>query len=122
MGGDEVNIGCWNSSSSIRDWMLTEKGWGVNTEDFMNLWSYFQVKAIEKLDLFLDHEVPIVVWTSRLTQEPYLSQLLNKTRYIVQVWTSGNNPEVKILLENGFNVIMSNSDAIYLVSHFILIF
>ena len=115
MGGDEVNITCWNSSASIRDWMVTEKGWGLETLDFMNLWSYYQEKAFERLDTLLDHKVPIIIWTSRLTEE--LSNLFDKDRFIVQVWMYGDDPRFKKILENGFNVIISNSDAIYLVSH-----
>lgn len=117
MGGDEVNVGCWNTSAAIRDWM-TNRGWGLDTEDFMNLWSYFQENAIARLDSLLDHEVPIIVWSSSLTEEPYLSTLLDKERYIVQVWTSGNDPKLQTILESGFNVIISNSDAIYLVSNY----
>lgn len=117
MGGDEVNVTCWNSSASIRDWMVTEKGWELETNDFMNLWSYYQEKAFERLDTLLDHKVPIIVWTSRLTEEPYLSSIFDKDRYIVQVWNYGSDPRLTSLLENGFNVIISNSDALYLVGH-----
>lgn len=122
MGGDEVNVTCWNSSASIRDWMVTEKGWELETKDFMNLWSYFQEKVFERLDTLLDHKVPIIVWTSRLTEEPYLSNIFDKDRYVVQVWNYGSDPRLTSLLENGFNVIISNSDALYLVGHTIKLF
>jgi hexosaminidase len=113
MGGDEVNLSCWNSSESIRNWMLDKK-YNLEREDFMNLWGYFQEKAIERLDKYLDKNIKIIVWTSTLTEEPFLSRLLNKDRYIVQIWSDSTDKGVTKLLENGYHVIFSNSDALYL--------
>jgi hexosaminidase len=113
MGGDEVSIACWNSSASIKNWMAS-RDIPINESGFMQLWSHFQEKAIERLDKVMNAKVPIVVWTSSLTEDPYLSQLLDKDRYIVQIWLSGDDKKITTLLEKGYNLIMSNSDVLYL--------
>jgi hexosaminidase len=130
MGGDEVSISCWNTSASIRDWMSTRMGWGVEKSDFMKLWSHYQENAIAKLDNALSEhnlgQIPIIVWSSSLTEQPYLSQLLDKDRFIVQAWMNSTDErekaQITALLENGYRVIMSNSDALYLVRFKALIF
>ena len=112
MGNDEVFIECWNSSATLREWMI-EKGWGLEKKDFMNLWGYFLTNAVKSLDNVHKKKVPVVLWTSTLTQEPQASIYLDKNRHIIQIWTKGDDPEVKILLEKGFNLIISNYDALY---------
>ncbi|XP_055533308.1 chitooligosaccharidolytic beta-N-acetylglucosaminidase isoform X2 [Wyeomyia smithii] len=113
MGGDEVSLGCWNTSVEIQQWMQA-KGWDLNEVDFLKLWNYFQTNALERLDKSLGEKRPIVMWTSRLTEEPYVDQYLDKDRYIIQIWTTGNDPKLAKLLEKGFRVIISNYDALYL--------
>lgn len=130
MGGDEVSISCWNTSASIREWMSTRMGWGDSKNDFMKLWSHYQTNAIEKLDLALSDnsigQIPIIVWSSSLTEQPYLSELLDKDRFIVQAWMNSTDEsekaQITALLENGYRVIMSNSDALYLVRLFFFLF
>lgn len=113
MGGDEVFMECWNSSKSLQDWMIN-RGWGLTTDDFMKLWGYFQENVVKRLDKVYDREIPVILWTSTLTVEPYLSRYLDKDRYFIQVWTLGNSPEIKSLLEAGYRLIMTNYDALYL--------
>lgn len=116
MGGDEIFFSCWNTSDSLKDWM-TEKGWGgVNKtqDDFLKLWGYFQEKALERLDKVSEKKVPIVLWTSELTEEPHLTEHLDKDRYIIQMWSDKKSPHTKELLEKGYRVIISNYDSLYL--------
>lgn len=113
MGGDEVHVHCWNSTKTLQDWMLA-KGWGLAEEDFMKLWGYFQDNALERLDKVNFQKVPVILWTSRLTEEPFLTKYLDKNRYIIQVWTKGDDPKVTTLLEKGYKLIISNYDALYL--------
>lgn len=84
MGGDEVSVSCWNSSERIRNWML-KKGWRLEEDDFMRLWGHFQDNALERLDRVTGRKLPIIMWTSRLTDIPYVEQYLDKARYIIQV-------------------------------------
>ena len=113
MGGDEVSFSCWNSTTGIQEWMLA-KGWNLTDSDFVKLWGHFQDNALERLDKVNFQQVPVIMWTSHLTDEPYLSKYLDKNRYIIQVWTKGDDPKVQTLLENGYKLIISNYDALYL--------
>lgn len=113
MGGDEVSVSCWNSSTEIQQWMKAQ-GWNLEESDFMKLWNHFQTNALNRLDKSLNGTQPIVMWTSRLTEEPYIDMYLNKDRYIIQIWTTGDDPKVAKLLEKGFRLIVSNYDALYL--------
>lgn len=113
MGGDEVFFECWNSSASLRDWMFAQ-GWNLEAEDFMKLWNHFQVNALASLDRVDNRNIPIMIWSSTFTNEPALTKYVDKDRYIVQVWSRGDSNELKTLLENGYKLIITNHDALYL--------
>ncbi|XP_030375717.1 chitooligosaccharidolytic beta-N-acetylglucosaminidase [Scaptodrosophila lebanonensis] len=113
MGGDEVSVNCWNSSQSIRSWMNAQ-GWGLEESDFMQLWGHFQEKALERVDRVANGtRTPITLWTSRLTEAPFIDDFLDKDRYIIQIWTTGEDPKVKEILKRGYRIIVSNYDALY---------
>lgn len=85
MGGDEVSHACWNTSETIKQWMTT-KGWGhLAEQDFMKLWGHFQDNALERVDRVSKEKTPVIMWTSRLTDAPYVQQYLDVKRYIIQV-------------------------------------
>ncbi|XP_003249914.1 chitooligosaccharidolytic beta-N-acetylglucosaminidase [Apis mellifera] len=114
MGGDEVNINCWRSSTSITNWMQTVKHWDLSESSFYKLWHYFQEKAIDKLKIANNgKEIPVILWTSGLTNEENI-KYLDPSKYIIQVWTTKNDPVIDRLLRNNFKVIISNYDALYL--------
>ncbi|XP_037908555.1 chitooligosaccharidolytic beta-N-acetylglucosaminidase isoform X3 [Hermetia illucens] len=113
MGGDEVSTGCWNSSERIQKWMLA-KGWKLEEKDFIELWGYFQDNALERFDKVAGRKLPIIMWTSHLTEKPFVDKYLDKSRYIIQIWTTGADPKVQDLLELGYKLIVSNYDALYL--------
>lgn len=114
MGGDEVSTSCWNSSRTIQEWMK-KQGWGLQTADFMRLWGHFQTNALSRVDKVANGtHTPIILWTSGLTEEPFIDEYLNPERYIIQIWTTGVDPKVKKILERGYKVIVSNYDALYL--------
>ncbi|XP_031786714.1 chitooligosaccharidolytic beta-N-acetylglucosaminidase isoform X2 [Nasonia vitripennis] len=113
MGGDEVNINCWNSSDIIKDWM-TKKGWDLSESSFYQLWDHFQSKAYDKLTKANNgKELDAVLWTSGLTNEENLKHLDPK-KYIIQIWTTGADATIGRLIKNNFRVIFSNYDALYL--------
>ncbi|XP_032672325.1 chitooligosaccharidolytic beta-N-acetylglucosaminidase [Odontomachus brunneus] len=113
MGGDEVNINCWRSTKIITDWML-KKGWDLSESSFYVLWEYFQEKAMEKLKIANGgKDVPVILWTSGLTNEENL-QHLDPKKYIIQIWTTGEDETIGRLVQNDFKIIMSNYDALYL--------
>lgn len=118
MGGDEVSVACWNSSAEIRDWMR-QRAWQLTEANFMHMWGEFQAKALQRVDEAAKRQqitdtVPIVLWTSRLTDVPYVDDYLDPMRYIIQIWTTGNDPKIGDLLDRGYRLIMSNYDALYL--------
>ncbi|XP_039444957.1 chitooligosaccharidolytic beta-N-acetylglucosaminidase-like isoform X2 [Culex pipiens pallens] len=113
MGGDEVKISCWNTSTDIQQWMLNQ-GWGLEEADFLKLWNHFQTNALERLDKSLQDNRPIILWTSRLTDEPYVDQYLDSDRYIIQAWTTADDPIIPKLLQKRFRLIISNYDVLYL--------
>lgn len=114
MGGDEIRFACWNSSESLRNWM-GEHEMELNDIGFMKLWNYFQTNALARLDKVSgDKKLPIILWSSTLSELPYLVEYLDKDRYIIQVWGTSNDPKTAALLENGYKIIVSNYDKLYL--------
>lgn len=112
MGGDEVSISCWNNTDNIVEWMKN-KGWGRTEADFMKLWDFFQSQALERVYKQAGKEVPIIMWTSTLTKPEYVEKYLPKDKYIIQIWTTGSDPQVNDLLNKGYRLIFSNYDALY---------
>ncbi|XP_015118507.1 chitooligosaccharidolytic beta-N-acetylglucosaminidase [Diachasma alloeum] len=113
MGGDEVNINCWNSSSAIQEWML-KKGWNLSESSFIDLWATFQERAYQKLKLANNgKDIPVILWTSGLTSESNIHHL-DPNRYIIQIWTTGSDATIGRLVKNNFRMIFSNYDALYL--------
>ena len=49
MGGDEVNLNCWNTTKEIRD-ELRQRGETGTKEELLALWKSFQEKAAQKVD------------------------------------------------------------------------
>ncbi|CAL7936188.1 unnamed protein product [Xylocopa violacea] len=114
MGGDEVNINCWNSSAAITNWMRISNGWNLTESSFYRLWDYFQRRALEKLTIANDgKDIPVILWTSGLTNEENI-KYLDPLKYIVQIWTTKDDPTIGRLLRNNFKLIFSNYDSLYL--------
>ncbi|GAB0100864.1 hypothetical protein DMENIID0001_169610 [Sergentomyia squamirostris] len=115
MGGDEVYPSCWNSSVTVRQWM-TDRGWTHDRDGYIQLWDYFQAKAHEKLMKASQGKTKAILWTGTLTEEAFVDRFLSPADYIIQVWTLGSGPTSQIphLLERGYDLIISNNDALYL--------
>jgi len=114
MGGDEVNVNCWNTSQEIIDWMTTE-GRERNATDFLDLWNSFQVKAYDKLvEANNGKDMKAILWTSELTAEGHLGKYLDPEKYIIQLWSDVNNSVIAHIVEEGFPVIFTPWDKWYL--------
>ncbi|XP_021948899.1 chitooligosaccharidolytic beta-N-acetylglucosaminidase isoform X1 [Folsomia candida] len=108
MGGDEVFFPCWSSRQDMRDW-LKNRG----TNDYMDLWGYFQGRAFDKLiEANGGKYITPIVWTSDMTNRA--RHFLHPSDYIIQIWTGATQYEVRELLENKYKVIFSNLDSLYL--------
>lgn len=113
MGGDEISTGCWNSSSSIQNWIKTH-GLDPDTETYSKLWKHFQDRAYNLVTKANGGKaIPAILWTSDLTSEKNIDYLDPK-KYIVQIWTSSDDETIKRLLNKNLRVIFSNYDALYL--------
>ncbi|CAG5058824.1 unnamed protein product [Parnassius apollo] len=113
MGGDEVSERCWNSSEEIRQFMVQNR-WDLDKTSYLKLWNYFQTKAQDRAYKAFGKRLPLIVWTSTLTDFTHVDNFLDKDDYIIQVWTTGSDPQIKNLLKQGYRLIISNYDALYL--------
>ena len=113
MGGDEVKFYCWNQTEEVLQFMK-DQGWGREKEDFLRMWSYYQNASLAQLDAAFGREQDVIFWTSSLTDGGTAPLYLDPKRYIVQYWDTWDDENTKWLIEQGYRLIMSNSDALYL--------
>ncbi len=111
MGGDEVHFRCWNETKEIVDWLAAQNRMNRSKEDFVHVWTHFQERALEELDIAYDNKQPVVLWTSGLTEDGHANDYLDKSRYIIQIWTKEDDKSIAELYSQGFKLIMSNYDA-----------
>lgn len=113
MGGDEVKMKCWNETESITQW-LADKGWDKEPEPLLKLWSHYQNQSLAKLDEAYGNTQPVILWNSDLTAKGHATSYLDRNRYIIQFWDRWNDTTLKNLYEDGYKLIISNYDALYL--------
>ena len=113
MGGDEVNLNCWNTTEEVRQHLEARGQTGTETE-LLALWEDFQNKAAQKVYEAAGRKVPIILWTNSLTEKGRVEQYLSNQDYIIQIWTTGKDEIIKELLDKNYKVIFSNYDAWYL--------
>lgn len=77
------------------------------------MWDYFQKRALAKLSGVKNKPKRVIIWTSTLTEGDRLTKYLDSNKYIIQIWTTGSDPQVANLLRNKFPVIFSNYEALY---------
>eukprot|EP00096_Caligus_rogercresseyi_P002999 TRINITY_DN1548_c0_g1_i2.p1 TRINITY_DN1548_c0_g1~~TRINITY_DN1548_c0_g1_i2.p1 ORF type:complete len:625 (-),score=121.67 TRINITY_DN1548_c0_g1_i2:79-1749(-) len=114
MGGDEINLNCWNSSAQVSNWMEAQ-GLNASEADLIRLWTHFQGKA-QKLAYEANGgtKLPLIIWTSRLTEQGEVEQHVNKDDYVIQIWTTGEDNSISDVINKGYKTIFSNYDAWYL--------
>ncbi|XP_071451114.1 chitooligosaccharidolytic beta-N-acetylglucosaminidase-like [Hetaerina americana] len=113
MGGDEVHLGCWNSSAEIIDWMESN-GYPRTKEGFLALWAEFQARALVELDRVSGVPATAILWTSDLTSLDVVEDYLDKSRYVIQAWMPAAETLPLKLLDKGYRLIFSTKDAWYL--------
>jgi len=93
---------------------MTNQGMGQTVDDYMQLWDMFQKRAYMKVvEANGGKEIPVVLWTSHLTEKGLVDKYLDKNKYIIQIWTTGRDRVIAELVNKGFRVIFSNYDALY---------
>lgn len=68
MGGDEVNLNCWNTTQEIKEHLKT-KGQTGSEKDLLDLWKDFQNKAATKVYDAAGKKIPLILWTNSLTEK-----------------------------------------------------
>lgn len=113
MGGDEVSFVCWNSSESIKEWMV-QRGWDSDLEDdFVKLWGYFQDRALNIWKKYSDSDV--MLWSSSLTKNKNIDDHLDKNKYIIHYWAEASDDvDLKPLLDKGYRFVISSATPLYL--------
>ncbi|XP_037083425.1 LOW QUALITY PROTEIN: chitooligosaccharidolytic beta-N-acetylglucosaminidase-like [Pollicipes pollicipes] len=114
MGGDEINLNCWKSTPEIAAHVKAQGGDPEDDEEYMKLWIQYQDRAYNIWSNVTGSSMPLILWTSHLTQRPAAESGLDPSKYIIQVWTTGADKEVGRLLKQGYKLIISNYDAWYL--------
>jgi len=75
IGGDEVHLGCWNSTQSILAWLQAE-GKGDKEEDFMYLWNNFLTRSslsMKTAARSLEQSSPqMTIWSNQLTHPDHI--------------------------------------------------
>ncbi|XP_065656615.1 chitooligosaccharidolytic beta-N-acetylglucosaminidase-like isoform X1 [Hydra vulgaris] len=113
-GGDEININCWNTTSEITDW-LHKNYKGVGENEFMKMWGMFLQKSSQKIfEANANKELPLILWTSKMTSINYLNKYMDPKKHIVQIWTASTDNELQSIVESGFKTIFSTYDTLYL--------
>ena len=114
IGGDEVKFPCWNITDEIVQWMVTQGRMRIE-QDFMDLWGIFLQKSVQKLvDANKGVTIPMMLWTSKMTEPKYLEKYLDRSKYIIQIWSEKTDKAIANLVNKGFRVIFSNYDHLYL--------
>jgi len=113
-GGDEISLNCWNSTKEVSDYMWKQYG-GVEEGDYLDLWNDFVVKSSEKIYAANgDKELPLILWSSHMTSQNYLTKYLDPKKHIIQIWTSTKDKAVPNIVQSGFRTIFSTYDTLYL--------
>ena len=112
MGGDEVNLNCWNTTDEVKQ-HLADRGQTGTEKELLELWKDFQNTAAEKVYEAAGRKVPIILWTNSLTENGRVDQYLSNEDYVIQIWTTGEDEVIKELLDKNYKVIFSNYDAWY---------
>ena len=68
MGGDEVNLNCWNTTEEFKEY-LKKEGKEGNEEDLLGLWEICQNKAADKVFKAAGKQLTLILWTNSLTEK-----------------------------------------------------
>ncbi|XP_026324951.1 uncharacterized protein LOC113233930 [Hyposmocoma kahamanoa] len=112
MGSDEVNERCWRSYEPIENYM--RGNFYLEQTSFVEMWSFFQKKAHYKVYKAFKTKIPLVIWSSTLTNSYTVEEYLDVKEYIIQIWTGSGDVQVRTLLNKGFKLILSNPEQLYL--------
>lgn len=101
IGADEVDLDCWRN-------IIGRKA----PSDMNTYWGEYMQKMFRRLKTANNNTMPkyIVMWSSPLTQPPYLESYLDKSRIVIQSWLGDIEPIVR----SGYKIIFSTVGKWYL--------
>uniref|UniRef100_A0A1B0FQE2 Beta-hexosaminidase n=1 Tax=Glossina morsitans morsitans TaxID=37546 RepID=A0A1B0FQE2_GLOMM len=112
MGGSDVSTPCWKQSASINNWMNV-KGWPLSEPYFTHLWANFQAQALQQIEYIAKQKnISIILWDSRLTEDPFIDEYLKKDRYFIQISDFTKKRKVTNILTRGYHIIVSNYESL----------
>lgn len=112
-GGDEVNFVCWNETENIVEWMRN-RSLDTTEADFIKVVQYYQAKTLERIYKRATREIQLIVWQSQVTRPALINTSYTSSNVIVQIWAPGNFSQNTEIIEQGFRVVLSNYDGLYL--------
>ena len=83
--------------------------------DILTFFHIVQQKSSKKLyEANGGKEIPLILWTSKMTNIKYLKRFLNPKKHIIQVWSSTKQQSIADLVKSGFKTIFTNWNTLYL--------
>ena len=114
MGGDEVNMKCYKTSSEIKEY-FSQVNKSLSDDSIFELWGDFQQKSSKLVQQKNKKKsTPIILWSSGLTSRTNVTEILPTDEYIIQFWDKIHSESFEELLKNDYKIIVSNTDAWYL--------
>ena len=114
IGGDEVNMKCYKTSSEIKEY-FSHVNKSLSDDSIFELWEDFQQKSSKLVQQKNKKKsTPIILWSSGLTSRTNVTEILPTDEYIIQFWDKIHSQSFEELLKNDYKIIVSNSDAWYL--------
>ena len=110
----QINLNCWKTTPEISEYVKQNGGNATDDEEYMKLWIQFQERVYDMWTSIAGAQRKPILWTSHLTQRPAEQSRLDPSKYIIQIWTKGDDKEIGDLLRQGYQLILSNYDAWYL--------
>ena len=110
----QINLNCWKTTPEIAAHVQAKGGDPTDDEEYMKLWIQFQDRVYDMWTSIAGTEKKTILWTSHLTQRPAEESRLDPSKYIIQIWTKGDDQQIGDLLRQGYQLILSNYDAWYL--------
>lgn len=113
--GDEIHVGCRNSSTDIGTW-LNHRGTGRETKNFLFIWNHILQESVKRIKNAGMTNPKLILWNNHMTKAEHI-HYIDPAVFAIQIWTNSKDLDdltIKTVAENGFKMIFSNYDTPYL--------
>lgn len=115
VGGDEVSLPCWNSSSDIQEYLKDKDLAITDPKSFDLLWAEFHNKSRTILETATNSPVggkaetalrKLLIWESTLTKDANLREkaAIAPDAYTIQLWSKASEGAIKEIVQAGYEV------------------